>query len=86
MNLTSHSTDAVSTLLDKLANNDDFRAQLLAQPAKTLTSIGITAGDGDIPAVRTLPSKEVMQANRAAMQEKMGSQVAMALFILAGAT
>lgn len=84
MTLPSHSPDAVSALLDKLANDDDFRAQLLAQPADTLASIGITAGAGDIPDVRTLPSKEVIQANRAAMQEKLGSPVAMALFILAG--
>ncbi|MET0264324.1 MAG: NHLP-related RiPP peptide [Duganella sp.] len=84
MTLPSHSPDAVNALLDKLANDDDFRAQLLAQPADTLASIGITAGAGDIPDVRNLPSKEVIQANRAAMQEKLGSPVAMALFILAG--
>lgn len=84
MNLPSHSPDAVNTLLDKLANDDDFRAQLLAQPAETLASIGITAGAGDIPELRTLPSKDVIQANRDAMQEKLGSPVAMALFLLAG--
>ncbi|MBV7534728.1 NHLP-related RiPP peptide [Duganella sp. sic0402] len=80
----SHSQDAVNTLLNKLANDDDFRAQLLEQPTAALTSIGITAGAGDIPDVRTLPSKDVIQANREALQEKLGSPVAMALFILAG--
>lgn len=84
MTLPSHSQDAVNTLLSKLANDDDFRAKLLEQPAVALTSIGITAGAGDIPAVRTLPSKDVIQANREALQEKLGSPVAMALFILAG--
>lgn len=84
MNLPSHSPEAVSALLDKLANDDDFRAQLVAQPAETLASVGITASAGDVPDVRTLPSKETIQANRAAMQEKLGSPVAMALFILAG--
>ncbi|SDG83817.1 MULTISPECIES: NHLP-related RiPP peptide [unclassified Duganella] len=84
MNLPSHSSDAVNVLLDKLANDDDFRAKLLAQPAETLAGIGINAGAGDIPDLRTLPSKEVVQANRVAMQEKLGSPVAMALFLLAG--
>jgi putative modified peptide len=84
MTLPSHSPDAVNNLLDKLANDDDFRAQLLAQPGEALASLGIAAAPGDIPDVRTLPSKDVIQANREAMQEKLGSPVAMALFILAG--
>ncbi len=51
-----------SLLLNKLANDDDFRQALLADPQQALTSLGIDPQTADLPTPLTeLPPKEALQ-------------------------
>ena len=83
MVITLHPPEAINMLLDKLASDDQFRSQLIADPRATLESVGIEAEDSEIPVIRTLPSKAVIQANRAVLKSALGGESAMALFRLA---
>lgn len=80
----AQSAEAIHTLLEKLANDDHFRSQIVTHPLETLKSVGIHADPDHIPPVRNLPSKEAIKANHAVIKDKLGSQVNMALFLLAG--
>lgn len=79
-----NSTATLDTLLDKLAFDDQFRAELVANPVVTLQGLGIAANADQIPAERVLPSKEVIEANRAAIKTRMHGQYFLALFFLDG--
>jgi putative modified peptide len=49
-------------LLDKLANDDEFRQALLADPKQALTSLGIDPQTAGLPEpLPELPPKEVLQ-------------------------
>jgi putative modified peptide len=78
------SATTLDTLLDKLAHDDQFRADLVANPVTTLNSLGIAANADQVPSECVLPSKEVIEANRAAIKTRMHGQYFMALFFLDG--
>lgn len=74
----------IDQLLDKLSTDDQFRANLLADPLNVLHDMGLEAEPEDIPALRQLPSKAVIQANRALIQSKMNTQQTLVYFWLSG--
>ena len=77
-----HSPSDLGTLLDKLASDDAFRAYLMSDPAGALGSIGITIDPGQIPAVTSLPSKDTVGKDRAALRQKLDSTAAAIPFAL----
>ncbi|MGV7207695.1 NHLP-related RiPP peptide [Oxalobacteraceae bacterium A2-2] len=80
--MATHAPHAIDTLLDKLAGDDVFRAQLVDRPQQALDSIGIQVEAERIPAVRCLPAKEVIAANRAALRGKLDNVAAAFPFFL----
>lgn len=74
----------LDTLLDKLSTDDAFREQMLGDPAKALGSIGLTIDPAQIPAIRTLPSKDALAADRAAIKAKLDSAAGALPFFLSG--
>lgn len=74
----------LDTLLDKLANDDAFREHMLGDPAGALASIGLSIDPAQIPAVRTLPPKDALAADRAAIQSKLDNAAGALPFFLSG--
>jgi len=89
MHIASHSPVAASPvvldqLLDQLAHSDTFRNQMLADPVQALSGLGISAGPRQIPAHRSLPSKQVLLANRELIKAKLGGTEDLLYFLLDG--
>ena len=71
-------------LLDQLANDDGFRSDMLADPVSALRGLGINADPRQIPAQRSLPSKQVLQANRELIKSKLSGTEDLLYFLLDG--
>lgn len=82
--MTVETVSELSTVLDKLAGDDAFRASLAANPVAALASLGISIDPADVPAVRNLPSKASIAADRAAIEDKLESTSGMVIFLLSG--
>lgn len=80
-NTLTHETAA--NLLDKLANDDGFREHLLGDPVGAMATVGVKVDPTSVPHVRKLPSKQEIQANAAAMKEKLHGKEGMVFFVLA---
>lgn len=74
----------LSAMLDKLANDDGFRSSMLADPVRTLGALGIELDPSKVPAVRSLPSKQVAAAGQIALENKHVGERSMVLFMLSG--
>ncbi|MBY0239583.1 MAG: NHLP-related RiPP peptide [Burkholderiaceae bacterium] len=74
----------LDTLLDKLSSDDAFREQMLGNPAQALAGIGLNIDPAQIPAIRTLPSKDALAADRATIQAKLDSAAGALPFFLSG--
>lgn len=74
----------IDALLNKLANDNDFRESLLGDPVGTLATLGITVDPASIPPVRSLPSKASLQADSSAVKTHLSSSVGMWPFVLTG--
>lgn len=79
-----HTPAELSTVLDKLASDDQFREQLLGDPVKALADLGITLDPSHVPAVRSLPSKDSIAADQSALHSKLVSSDRMVIFLLSG--
>ncbi len=79
---TTLTQEHASTLLDKLANDDAFREQLLGDPVSAMASIGVKVDPATVPAVRRLPSKAEASANTDALQARVQAKSGMAAFFL----
>ena len=79
---THFSDDATHTLLHKLANDDEFREQMLGNPTLALHSIGIQVDPQLVPAVRKLPSKAEIQANLETMKSKLTGKAGLIFFLV----
>ncbi|MFA9216129.1 MAG: NHLP-related RiPP peptide [Sphingomonadaceae bacterium] len=77
-------SEQLRTVLDKLASDDSFRERLLGDPVGALGDLGITLSPDQVPAVRSLPSKESIAADQDALQSKLESNDRMVLFLLSG--
>ncbi|WP_195763444.1 NHLP-related RiPP peptide [Duganella guangzhouensis] len=80
-----HTTSELSSILDQLANDDQFRARLLANPVAALKSIGITLHPDQVPAELSLPSREDIAADKEELISSLESTVSMLPFLLSGA-
>lgn len=74
----------IDTVLDKLSRDDAFRAWILDDPSAALDSIGVHIDPQDLPAVRSLPSKEVIMAARLAIKAKLANSAGALPFFLSG--
>lgn len=79
----SLSPDVAEKILDRLSSDDTYREAWLGDPAKALAEFGVQAKAEDLPAVRNLPSKAVIQANRSAIRDGLvrSSGAAMLMFL-----
>lgn len=89
MHIASHSTLTASPvvldqLLDQLATSDTFRSAMLADPVQALSGLGISADPRQIPASRSLPSKQVLLANRELIKSKLAGTEDLLYFLLDG--
>lgn len=75
----------LSSILDKLASDDKFRAQLLNDPVATLASIGVTVRADQLPEELSLPSKADIAADREELQKHLETTALMVPFLLSGA-
>ena len=82
--MTMHTSSELSTVLDKLANDDDFREQLLGNPVAALASLGIALHPDQVPVTRSLPSKSTISADQDALQSKLVTTNSMVPFLLSG--
>jgi putative modified peptide len=71
-------------LMDKLSNDDGFRAQLMADPVNALGAIGISLDASQIPAIRNLPSKQAIAIDRLAVKQKLDNAAGAIPFFLSG--
>jgi len=81
-----HTPSELSAVLDKLAADDGFREHLLGDPVAALGSLGISISPDTIPAVRRLPSKDVIASDRDNLHNSLVSNLRMVPFILSGGT
>ncbi|HEY8212459.1 MAG TPA: NHLP-related RiPP peptide [Myxococcaceae bacterium] len=63
--------DVADKVLDKLSSSSNFREQFAGDPAGVLKSLGVDVDPAKLPAVRRLPSKAAIKANRAAYRAKL---------------
>jgi putative modified peptide len=82
MSNTVFSPQIVNTLLDKLGSDDQFREQFLGNPALTLHLMGVDINPAQVPAVRRLPSKAAIQANRGALAKQLEGQAGAFIFLV----
>ncbi|HBK56257.1 MAG TPA: putative modified peptide [Xanthomonadales bacterium] len=82
MTNTCFTPEIVDTLLDRLSSDDQFREQFLGNPALVLHTLGVSVDPAQVPAVRRLPSKEVLKANREAIKSKLNGQLGLWIFLV----
>ncbi|WP_373991953.1 NHLP-related RiPP peptide [Duganella sp. BuS-21] len=74
----------LSAVLDKLASDDKFRAQLLNDPVATLAGLGIALSPQDLPDELSLPSKAEIAGDRNELMKQLESTGTMVPFLLSG--
>lgn len=74
--------EIVDQLLDKLSTDDEFRENFLGNPALVFSTLGIQVDPAQVPAVRRLPSKDVLKANREAIKSKLVGQAGLIWFLV----
>ena len=82
--MTKHTSDELSTVLDKLAKDDAFRDHMLRDPVDALGGLGISLDPAHVPAVRSLPSKDSIIADQTAMHSSIVGEDTMVIFLLSG--
>lgn len=73
--------DTAHKLLDKLANDSDFREHLLGDPVGAMAKLGVTVDHTTVPHQRALPSKAEVKANLEALHTKLTSKAGMVFFL-----
>lgn len=74
----------LDSVLDKLSRDEAFRAWVQDDPVAALASVGVAVDRTQLPAVLTLPSREVMMAARLAFKAKLDSSAGAFPFFLSG--
>lgn len=82
MSAAKFSDQHVDTLLDKLSSDDQYREQFLGNPALCLAHLGVPVDPTQVPAIRRLPSKDAIKANREAMKAKMSGNAGLIVFLV----
>lgn len=73
--------DTAHKLLDKLANDSDFREHVLGDPVGAMAKLGVTVDPATVPHKRALPSKAEVKANLEALHTKLTSKAGMIFFL-----
>lgn len=73
--------DTAHQLLDKLANDSDFREQLLGDPVGAMAKLGVSVDHATVPHQRALPSTAEVKANLEALHTKLTSKAGMVFFL-----
>ncbi|MBV7534365.1 NHLP-related RiPP peptide [Duganella sp. sic0402] len=79
-----HTVNELSSILDKLASDDKFRAQLLNDPVSALAGLGITLSPEDVPEEPSLPSKAEIASDRSELLKQLETTGTMVPFLLSG--
>jgi putative modified peptide len=74
----------LSSVLNKLASDDLFRAHLMRDPAGALADLGIALQPDQVPSIRSLPSKESIEADKIILQSILETTAVMTPFLLSG--
>lgn len=82
--MATHSPQDLDLLLSKLSGDESFRQSFLKDPHLALGGLGIKLDASLIPSTRSLPAKEVIAANRRAIQGKVQSAAGAVPFFLSG--
>ncbi|HEU4663772.1 MAG TPA: NHLP-related RiPP peptide [Dokdonella sp.] len=82
MNKGIATSEQLDQLLDRLGTDDQFREKFLGDPASALAEHGVQVDPASVPAVRSLPSKDALQSQRAAIRAKVDGAVGMGWFLL----
>lgn len=82
--MATHSPQDLDLLLSKLSGDDAFRLSFLSNPQAALGGMGIELDAAQIPALRSLPAKEVIAANRHAIKGKLENAAGAIPFFLSG--
>jgi putative modified peptide len=79
-----HTSNELSTILDKLAGDNQFRDQLHSDPVAALAGIGITLHPDHVPEEINLPSAASLAADKDQLQAKLETTAVMVPFLLSG--
>jgi putative modified peptide len=79
-----HTVNELSSILDKLASDDKFRAQLQSDPVAALAGLGIALSPEDVPEDISLPSKAEIVSERTELLNQVESTGTMIPFLLSG--
>ena len=74
--------DQMDKLLGRLGSDDAFREKFLGDPVTAFAEHGVEVDPAEVPAVRTLPSKDAFQKQAAAIREKANGKSCLAFFAL----
>ncbi|MRW83878.1 putative modified peptide [Pseudoduganella sp. FT26W] len=80
-----HTSNELSSILDKLASDDKFRAQLQANPVAALAQLGIKLSADQVPEEINLPSKAELATAQHDLQRELEGTGFMFPFLLSGA-
>ncbi len=72
----------IEAILDRLASDDAFREQMLGDPVTTLKGYGLEVDPAQVPAVRKLPSKQMLLSQKHAVREQVGDKLGLVIFML----
>lgn len=71
----------IDTILERLASDDAFREGMLGDPAGTLGALGVEVDASQVPAVRSLPSRQAIAEAHDTLKEKIADS-SMLVFLL----
>ena len=69
-------------LLGRLGTDDAFREKFLGDPVAALAEHGVHVDPTDVPAVRSLPSKDTFRTQAEALRAKADGKVGLMFFVL----
>lgn len=70
----------LDSMLDRLSSDDAFREKMLGDPVAALAEHGFNVDPKEIPAVRRLPSKSDLVAQRASIKGPIADHVCLIFF------
>ncbi len=77
-----YTQEQAKALLDRLIDDQSFRERLLGDPVSALAELGIKADPTQVSKTRSLPSVEVLRANRKAIEDKLVGNARLFIFMV----
>ena len=69
-------------ILSRLGSDDAYREKFIGDPVGAFSEYGIAVDPSEVPAVRTLPSKDALRTQAAAIRAKADGKSCLAFFAL----